>query len=299
LLHTLSGHEERSNHSALSADGDALGTATNDNTARLWQVESGKLLHTLTGHENGVMHAAFSPDGQTLATASKDKTARLWQVENGKLLRTLSGHEGRVWHAAFSPDGQTLATASEDQTARLWHMFSTRELIDYANQIVPRCLSQKQRQQFFLSASKGNELVKEGEILAGEGKLEAAVAAFKEAGKSTPCSKSVPEDKAGKLVAAAFIEKGKKSARQGKIKEAVIAFNRALQADSRLKLDKPESHAQKLAQRAAQKLIRKGEELARKGKLENATAKFKEAQALDSSLTFDPETKAKRLVAIE
>ena len=43
-----------------------------DKTARLWNVNTGRLLHTLTGHTNEVLSVAFSPDGNTLASSDWD-----------------------------------------------------------------------------------------------------------------------------------------------------------------------------------------------------------------------------------
>ena len=55
-------------------------TASDDNTARLWDAASGQPLATLSGHQGWVNHAAFSSDGTRVVTASDDKTARLWRV---------------------------------------------------------------------------------------------------------------------------------------------------------------------------------------------------------------------------
>ncbi|MCP4695634.1 MAG: hypothetical protein GY862_02125 [Gammaproteobacteria bacterium] len=112
-------HEGRVNHAAFSPDGTWLVTASDDYTARLWDVQSGRVLHTLSGHEKAVIHAAFSPDGTQLVTASDDWTARLWDVQSGQVLHILSGHEALVRYAAFSPDGTQLVTASSDNLARL------------------------------------------------------------------------------------------------------------------------------------------------------------------------------------
>ncbi len=49
-------------------------------SARLWDVESGKLLQTFTRHTNDVMDVAYSNDGKRVATASADKTAHIWKL---------------------------------------------------------------------------------------------------------------------------------------------------------------------------------------------------------------------------
>ncbi len=105
---------------AYSPDGKTLATASDDNTARVWDRATGKLLLTLQGHTIIVTSVAYSPGGKTLATASYDNTARVWDVASGKLLLTLTGHTSGVRSVAYSPDGKTLATASRDRTARVW-----------------------------------------------------------------------------------------------------------------------------------------------------------------------------------
>ena len=92
---TLTGHDSRSNGVAFSPDGRLLATASDDETARVWDPTTGEHLRTLTGHADAVHGVAFSPDGRLLATASDDKTARLWDPATGEHLRTLTGHDRR------------------------------------------------------------------------------------------------------------------------------------------------------------------------------------------------------------
>jgi WD40 repeat protein len=50
-------------------------------SARLWDVESGKLLQTFTQHSNDVMDIAYSHNGNWIATASADNTVELWHFK--------------------------------------------------------------------------------------------------------------------------------------------------------------------------------------------------------------------------
>ena len=91
---------------AISPDGKKIVTASDQDTAQVWDVESGKGLLDLVGHEDPVTEVAFSPDGTKIATYGYDGTTRIWDTESGKELHKLSG--GFVASFAFSPDGTKL-----------------------------------------------------------------------------------------------------------------------------------------------------------------------------------------------
>ncbi len=114
------GHKGFVYSAAFSPDGTRVVTASDDGTARLWDVKTGAEIDKLLGHRVRVSAAAFSPDGARLVTASDDGTARLWDAKTGAEIDKLVGHLGYVSFAAFSPDGALVVTTSEDNTARLW-----------------------------------------------------------------------------------------------------------------------------------------------------------------------------------
>jgi WD40 repeat protein/nucleoside phosphorylase/energy-coupling factor transporter ATP-binding protein EcfA2 len=228
LLNVLEGHTDGVTNAAFSPDGQRIVTASSDQTARLWDASSGQLLNVLKGHTDTVNNAAFSPDGQRIVTTSEDNTARLWYASNGQLVNVLE----EANNAAFSPDGLRIVTASDDNTALLWYVFqTTQELIDYANQNVPRCLSPQQREQFFLEPDPSYALIEAGEQLAQTGDIEGAVAKFKQAQTLAPCQKLDPKYK----VAKTLIEKGRALAKEGQIEAAVEQFKQAQKVDERFK----------------------------------------------------------------
>lgn len=106
----------------FSPDNTLIVTGSWDNSARIWNAETGQAVRKLEGeHTAFVNSAAFSPDGQFVLTASDDGTAKLWTVAEGKVVRTFSGHTDRVRSALFSSDGKMAVTTSSDKTAWLWN----------------------------------------------------------------------------------------------------------------------------------------------------------------------------------
>ena len=116
----FAGHQRGATRVCFSASGEYIATASQDNTARLWDL-GGKQLAEFKGHQGWLTSVSFSPDDTYLATASADGTARLWNLA-GDLISVFQGHQGWVTDLSFNPQGNLLATASADGTARLWNL---------------------------------------------------------------------------------------------------------------------------------------------------------------------------------
>ena len=113
------GHVSIVNTVCFSPDGKRILTSSADNTAKIWDAQSGLLLVEFRDENSQVISASYSPDGEKVLTAG-DSTARIWDAVSGELLIKLKGHSDRIQSACFSPDGKKIATASMDSTAGIW-----------------------------------------------------------------------------------------------------------------------------------------------------------------------------------
>ena len=104
----------------FSPNGKRIVTGSRDNTAKVWDAETGHELLTLIGHTDAVTSVCFSPDGKRIVTGGRDNTAKVWDAETGHELLTLNGYLHPVTSVCFSPDGKRIVTGSADGTTRVW-----------------------------------------------------------------------------------------------------------------------------------------------------------------------------------
>ncbi|GIZ50074.1 WD40 repeat domain-containing protein [Noviherbaspirillum aridicola] len=106
---------------AVDPDEQLLVTASDDKTARLWEIATGRLLHTIhvpVGPEDtGRLYAAAISPQRRLAlagtTAARGGAQRiyLYDLVNMSFIRALSAGKGEIKRLQWSPDGQLLAAA--------------------------------------------------------------------------------------------------------------------------------------------------------------------------------------------
>lgn len=120
LYNSLEGHKGKVTSAAFSPDGKRAITASDDRTARIWNVTESRVIKVLEGHTKGVTGACFSPDGRLVVTASRDGTVQIRDAQSGQLLRTLKYNGADVTSVSFSRDGKQIVTASRDNIVRIW-----------------------------------------------------------------------------------------------------------------------------------------------------------------------------------
>ena len=76
----LKGHTDSIYSIAISSDNNYALTGSADNTARLWNLETGQTIKILAGHIDRVLLVAFSPESNYALTQSYDNTTRLWDL---------------------------------------------------------------------------------------------------------------------------------------------------------------------------------------------------------------------------
>ena len=76
----LLSHEDSLRAVNFSPDGQAIATASQDNSIKLWNLH-GELLKTLFGHDAAVWQVFFAPYGDKIISSSEDRTVIVWNLE--------------------------------------------------------------------------------------------------------------------------------------------------------------------------------------------------------------------------
>src|SRR5205807_1808970 len=124
-----------------SRDGRLIAAAAGSNSARVWDVTTGREVQTLSGPEGsmsaslgGVYFIGLTPNGRVVTISD---AIRVWDLATGRELQTLAstslniaGFSGGDGGAALSPDGSQLATIitdGEKPEIKIWDLASGSE----------------------------------------------------------------------------------------------------------------------------------------------------------------------------
>jgi hypothetical protein len=107
LFASLDANDEQLDFPSLWASGRD-GYASDDETARLWDVQTEQVVFELKGHTDWVWNATWNATGEYILTGSWDGTARVWDARTGNQCGLLAGHTADVRQAVWDAAGQRI-----------------------------------------------------------------------------------------------------------------------------------------------------------------------------------------------
>ena len=117
-------HQAEVNSAFFNNDGSLVLTASSDNSAGIWNGNSGQILHWLQGHKDEVIYAVFNPEGNHAASVGLDSNLIIWDVSSGNEIK-----RQKIPYAPssvnYSPDGSKLIVATASSYA---YMYDTTSL---------------------------------------------------------------------------------------------------------------------------------------------------------------------------
>jgi len=127
LIHLMGTHDEPVTSIALSTKANRVVSASEDNTAMLFDLRTGDYINHVE-HEDVVNYVVFDAAGETFATCSDDNTARLLSAENGRKYASPIKCSSNVLVARFDPSGTRIVTGTKTGKVQIWSSTTSREL---------------------------------------------------------------------------------------------------------------------------------------------------------------------------
>ncbi|CRL02562.1 CLUMA_CG015785, isoform A [Clunio marinus] len=124
-VNTQIAHEQDINCVTISPNDRYVATASQDRTAKLWDVVDLKLIGIFRGHRRGVWSVRFSPVDQIIVTNAADCLIKLWNIIDMTCLKTFEGHDNSVLRTEFISNGMQLLSVSADGLMKLWTIKSS------------------------------------------------------------------------------------------------------------------------------------------------------------------------------
>lgn len=116
------GHTDTIKSIGVTADGKRAASASDDQTIRVWDIETGECIRVLKGHTDGVTSSDLSRDGKHVLSGSF-KSIKLWDTTTGGCLQTIE-FESPVHAVALACDKRIALSIHLDGTLRYWNLQS-------------------------------------------------------------------------------------------------------------------------------------------------------------------------------
>ncbi|MFL6567935.1 MAG: hypothetical protein ACJ8LI_02110 [Chthoniobacterales bacterium] len=113
-------HSKAVNGLVFAPDGQSLGSASEDGTARVWDVKTGKPRDFVIKHKAPLTSVDIGRLGVLLLTTSKDGVAKVSNVSDGQRVMPEVNCGAGILNAHFGASGIFFSTTLTDHTVRIW-----------------------------------------------------------------------------------------------------------------------------------------------------------------------------------
>lgn len=122
MVQKFIGHQGVISDCDIHPMGRHIGTAGQDFTWRLWDIETGSEVLLQDGHIKECSSISFQCDGSLVLTTDWAGVALLWDLRSGQCIHVFQGHVQKIVSSCFSPNGFQVATGSIDHMVRIWDL---------------------------------------------------------------------------------------------------------------------------------------------------------------------------------
>ncbi|XP_033116394.1 NACHT domain- and WD repeat-containing protein 1-like isoform X2 [Anneissia japonica] len=179
---TLVGHRGNIRDIAANAEGTLAVSASDDGTARLWDLIDGEPILTFTGHNGPVNCVALSANSTRVVTGSADNTLRVWDVDSGDEVRVIEeDHSAYTNHSllCISHDSSKIISGSTE-IIMVYEMNSGQDIHRLTGHTLPvSCICISNDDQILVSGSEDKSIkvwsVVTGNLLADRKEFEGEV----------------------------------------------------------------------------------------------------------------------------
>ncbi len=168
LLHKFR-HERSVNHVAIDPGGRLAATSSDDNTARVWDLGTGKAAGPSLKHGGRVTFSQFSSDGTKLLTVQDFHIVQLWDWRTGRKLAPEIVRRSTLSFAGFNHDSTKIVTTAHSGFANVYDAATSRSLygFDYQGGLMAAAFSPV-RDDFAVACHDGNVWIRNGDDSSGD-----------------------------------------------------------------------------------------------------------------------------------
>ena len=119
----------------FSLDGTLLISGSDDETVKIWDVQTGGVINTFHGHRNSVLSVSISIDSTMIASVSRDETIHLWNIQTRECCQIIE-QQAQVEHVIFSPTDPQYLMSLSDEKVWQWDINGHQIRPPYGNSFV-------------------------------------------------------------------------------------------------------------------------------------------------------------------